>query len=293
MFLKRWLLLCCVLALPCAGIANLLIYLATAKPQRSVASIESGVTVFDFGTVRVGDVVEYVFSLWNIGGVTLAVEDVELSCECLSVIGKPVRVAPGEKFDLGLRLVPDTEGDFEYTATVRFSDSSIEPRRFALTGRVAPAVVRSDYITAVSLRRLMAREDRLSVVDLRGHSEFSRTHIANAMSIPAGVLHHKSWLKSRAIVLVDDGTGWGTTERLCHELREAGFGSVSILEGGMAGWHAVGGAVDGRPTSKSSQVASMSRGGAARTRGAVVTPAASTRVVRTRSTRKKGCGRCP
>ncbi len=292
MSLKKVAALCCVFALPCLGIAGLLVHLAAA-PVPSVLPVDPEVAVFDFGAARVGDVVEHVFPLRNAGRVALVVEDVELSCECLSLAEKPVHIAPGAEFDLALRLLPDTEGDFEYTAAVRFADRNVAPRRFALMGHVSPAIVRSDYITAKALRRLMEKDKRLSVVDLRGHNAYSRAHVANAMSIPVGALPHKSWLKPRTVVLVDDGTGGQAAVQLCRELRQAGFVSVSILDGGMDSWYALGGAVDGNPTLKSSQVTSVSRAGATRTPTAVVSFVEDRRVVRTHSTRKKGCGGCP
>ena len=89
--------------------------------------------------------------------------------------------------------------------------------------------------------------DAPTVIDVRNETLFRLARVKDSLHVPSYALRFKAWLKSRDVVLVDEGLGRRDTEQLCLRLMAEGFRSVTILQGGIVGWQKAGGDLDGDP----------------------------------------------
>lgn len=95
-------------------------------------------------------------------------------------------------------------------------------------------------LTPGQVTQLINREDAL-VVDVSPAADFAKAHILGSVSAPLAELDpekHKvlSKAKERPVVLVC--RAGQTAHEAASKLKKAGFGKVSVLEGGIAGWRA-------------------------------------------------------
>lgn len=95
-------------------------------------------------------------------------------------------------------------------------------------------------VSPAQATNLINREDAL-VVDVSPTADFAKSHILGSVSAPLADLDpekHKvlSKAKERPVVLVcrSGQTAFDAAKRL----KKAGFGKVSVLDGGIAGWKA-------------------------------------------------------
>lgn len=130
--------------------------------------------------------------------------------------------------------------------------------RLALLAAIAflPRVVRrwrgtgaDQWITAGDLKHRLDQGERVEVIDVRGPDEFTGPvgHIPGARNLPVGELPGRlreiEAIKDGPVVLV-----CLTDKRSAAAaalLREAGFGDVRVLQGGMKLWTRDGLAVEG------------------------------------------------
>jgi rhodanese-related sulfurtransferase len=93
------------------------------------------------------------------------------------------------------------------------------------------------YMSAESVLSLFNRkEQNLTLIDIRGPSEFERLGIPGSIRIPLYAIKAGQFLKSRFLVLVHDGYPDLTLEQACKALRDSGFRKVWIMSGGLASW---------------------------------------------------------
>lgn len=85
----------------------------------------------------------------------------------------------------------------------------------------------------------------LFVVDVRSASAYDRYRIPGAMNIPLSFVKTKTFLKDQPFALVDATPGSGELERACQAMREAGFKRAAVVRGGLTGWRAAGGGIEG------------------------------------------------
>jgi rhodanese-related sulfurtransferase len=113
----------------------------------------------------------------------------------------------------------------------------------------APDAGAPDFSCAITYTQLTERlrSGRLHIVDVRSPSLFNDFHIDGALNIAAGELHAKAYLQQSPLVLTGSGKNDVQLYRLCRRLHDAGFKSVSVLQGGMLIWGAKGGSVLGQP----------------------------------------------
>jgi len=93
------------------------------------------------------------------------------------------------------------------------------------------------------LQKLKEKQD-LVLVDVRNAKEFEKFRIPGSVSIPLFALKTKTFLKSKPLVLVNEGHTYKPLREQCAILSEAGF-SVSILDGGLYQWRRKGGPLEG------------------------------------------------
>ncbi len=95
------------------------------------------------------------------------------------------------------------------------------------------------------LQKHKAKEDIL-LVDVRNSQEFKKFHIPGSMNIPLFALKTKGSLKSKPLVLINEGRSYKDLIAEGSTLSRAGF-TVSILEGGLWQWQQKKGPIEGGP----------------------------------------------
>jgi rhodanese-related sulfurtransferase len=102
----------------------------------------------------------------------------------------------------------------------------------------------ADSIDAAELRRLMASDPDLRILDVRTGGEFEAIHIPGSFNVPLDTLgEHARDLASveHPVVLVCRSGGRATKAH--QHLSGAGKDTLHILDGGMDAWEAAGGDV--------------------------------------------------
>ncbi|MGF1596896.1 MAG: rhodanese-like domain-containing protein [Acidimicrobiales bacterium] len=108
----------------------------------------------------------------------------------------------------------------------------------------ATKTVAADTIDTVELRRLMAADPDIRILDVRTGGEFETVHIPGSYNVPLDTLgEHVRDLAAveHPVVLVCQSGGRATQAH--GKLTGAGKKSLHILEGGMSSWLAAGGDV--------------------------------------------------
>jgi len=72
------------------------------------------------------------------------------------------------------------------------------------------------------------------LIDIRESQAFQRYHIPGSLNIPRHTLKTKTFLKSKHLILLNEGHS--TLETLCLTLQQAGFQKISRLQGGLNQW---------------------------------------------------------
>jgi rhodanese-related sulfurtransferase len=97
-------------------------------------------------------------------------------------------------------------------------------------------------LTPVAVKAMLGDGQELALIDVREELIFSRSHLLWARNVPLSRLElHFARLvprKTTRIVLVDDNDG--LAQRAANVIARAGYGDVSVLDGGTAGWAAAG-----------------------------------------------------
>ncbi|HEC85033.1 MAG: hypothetical protein DRR08_11505 [Candidatus Parabeggiatoa sp. nov. 2] len=91
------------------------------------------------------------------------------------------------------------------------------------------------YISAKTAQQQLVDKSAF-FIDLRDRQAFQRYRIPGSLNLAAHTLKTKAFLKSKPLILFNEGHSYQTLEKLCVNLREAGFSQVAILEGGLNQW---------------------------------------------------------
>ena len=83
-----------------------------------------------------------------------------------------------------------------------------------------------------------------TIVDIRESNGHAKLSVRGALNLPMSSLRHRDFLKTQAIVLVDDGKSPSALLRACGELKTQGFKDVRVLIGGLRTLHANGAPLD-------------------------------------------------
>lgn len=95
-------------------------------------------------------------------------------------------------------------------------------------------------------QRLEWGEPAFTILDVRDRGAFNASRIMGAMAMPLEDLPQRALdsLEPRREIYVYGDSDEQSTQA-ANKLREAGFGSVSELKGGLAAWKAIGGPTEG------------------------------------------------
>lgn len=106
----------------------------------------------------------------------------------------------------------------------------------------APVYRTHDGIEEIGPDWVSANSDRLQIVDVREHEEFTGPlgHIGGAALIPLGTLPAELARIDTSRPVVTVCHSGGRSARAYLFLKQAGYERVANMTGGMLGWHALG-----------------------------------------------------
>lgn len=112
----------------------------------------------------------------------------------------------------------------------------------------AAAGVTADLSCTATLAQVSAplAAGQLHVVDLRAPELFNNFHINGALNMSTSDLLAKTYLRQSRVLLVGSGKAEKRLYEACRRLRDNGFGSVRLLQGGMLSWLTQGQSVLGQ-----------------------------------------------
>lgn len=90
-------------------------------------------------------------------------------------------------------------------------------------------------ISAESVLQKVREKQDIILIDVRKKAEFEKFRIPGSINIPLFAIKTKAFLKSKSLVIVNEGYNYGELEQEWEHLREAGF-KVWILSGGLGYW---------------------------------------------------------
>lgn len=223
----------------------------------SCAGAAEPLEVFRFGTAAIGAPLPHRFLLPNEGAETLAVQSAVSSCDCTQVLQWPAEVAAGSTGIVEILLVPDQIGEVDYRVFLQTSASDPSEIEFAIQGEVVAAAPlgkaardMSLYLGADKIDEVLKDPDSVAWVDVRSPEAYELARIPSSLQIPLFAVKTKGFLRTRPVVLVDEGFGSSALEEACRKLRAEGFRQASIWYGGMNAWQRLGGRLEGSARSE-------------------------------------------
>jgi rhodanese-related sulfurtransferase len=90
------------------------------------------------------------------------------------------------------------------------------------------------------------KKKKVFLVDVRRPAEYAKYHIPGSLNIPLFALKAKPFLKSKPVILVNDGFAASRLAAACKRLNRAGF-KAAVLPGGLLAWKEKGGRLIGDP----------------------------------------------
>ena len=88
------------------------------------------------------------------------------------------------------------------------------------------------------------RQNRVFLIDVRNRDAFEALKIPGSLNIPLYAVKTRPFLKSRPMVLVNEGFAASLLERECRQLNQKGF-KAAILAGGLNAWRYRNGPLEG------------------------------------------------
>lgn len=102
----------------------------------------------------------------------------------------------------------------------------------------------SKSISTESVLQKLKGKQNLILIDVRNSKEFEKFRIPGSINIPLFTIKTKTFLKSKPLVLINEGHSYKQLINECAILSEAGF-TASILNGGLYQWRQKGGPLEG------------------------------------------------
>lgn len=218
------------------------------------------IDVFRFDEARLNDRLSHQFTLRNPSADLLEVRSATPSCDCVKVAGWTPYVEAGGTGSVQVLFIPDRAGKVDYRVYLQTSDPEKPEFEFAIRGTVSAAErTRKDrdwtlYVYAEEAAQLVREPDRATWVDVRSEKAYERNRIPGSIRIPLYAVKTKGFLRSRPVVLVDEGVGSAMVEEEVRKLRDGGEGNLSIWHGGLNAWRELGGRIEGVGTEPVNQL---------------------------------------
>ena len=90
------------------------------------------------------------------------------------------------------------------------------------------------------------RQNALAIIDVRSRQDYENLHIPGSLNIPLYAVKTKPFLKTRPILLVNEGFAMTPLAAECRTLKEKGFRAFA-LSGGLMAWNAQKAPLQGDP----------------------------------------------
>jgi|GEM_PF-3478703 len=100
-------------------------------------------------------------------------------------------------------------------------------------------------ISVTSVLRKIKNKEETILIDVRNHQKFEKFRIPGSINIPLFAIKTKVFLKSKPLILVNEGYNHVRLEQACRRLKKSGFAEVRILNGGLNVWKQNGGPLNG------------------------------------------------
>ncbi|MGF1513912.1 MAG: rhodanese-like domain-containing protein [Elainellaceae cyanobacterium] len=132
-------------------------------------------------------------------------------------------------------------------------DDTIKSAKDAVTDPLPTPPEMGQTVAANNLKeRLNWGEPALSILDVRSKESFDGERILGAINVPmddlVAAVRNKHGLEASRDLFVYGDADADATEA-AGQLRQAGYEKVAAIQGGISGWKACGGAVEGTQTS--------------------------------------------
>lgn len=86
-----------------------------------------------------------------------------------------------------------------------------------------------------SALRALTIKEKTVIIDVRNKEEFEKFRIPGSLNIPLFAIKTKGFLKSKHLILINEGYDYTYIEEECRNLKKAGF-TVSVVDGGLYLW---------------------------------------------------------
>jgi len=137
---------------------------------------------------------------------------------------------PAEVTVLDPGPTPETCGEEPVPSSAQASRSNPEPLRHLLRYEDLPDLGAGDVV----------------FVDVGRAERFQDLRIPGAIHVPLHALKTKGFLRTKRLILYNEASAPELLlETACRELEDAGFASVTVLRGGLAGWYGRGAPLEG------------------------------------------------
>lgn len=255
-----------VIALIVCILTGLPILTCATLTKQSLANDED----FNFGTVSIDSEVRHSFIISHKSSETLHITNAYCSSNCIHILSYPQKIPPLKNGQLEVRMIPSEAGEVAYEIILETGNSSISTStlRYGLMGVVEGKMkskekkqgqieIPDKFITrklrernpafAISVESVLEKlqeNQEIILIDIRSREEFQKFSIPGAINIPLFSIKTKTLLKSKYLVLINEGYSYSQLEQECARLRDAGF-RVSILNGGLNSWSQQGAPLEG------------------------------------------------
>lgn len=223
--------------------------------QASSASSQAGsnllgnfVAHHQFGAATQHQAFSHEFLWPNTSTNPLVIRTVTSSCDCVQVAGFSRSIPPGGSGSIDLKITPKNTGAIDWLISAEI-EGETAPRLFALSGEVSDGTPSSPpsplFVQPKDTIREQAEGRGLVFVDVRSQDLYRLGHISGSLSLPLFTVKTKTFLRSRPIVLLNEGHSMGGLLSEAARLKEFQFGTVRVLDGGLRAWQQAGGALEG------------------------------------------------
>lgn len=106
------------------------------KKGAALISVEN--SVYDFGTVNEGDIVETVFKVTNSGKTDLVITDAQVTCGCTVPVWPKKAIKPGETEDVKVRFNTNGKGNRQQKNITLITNTETGREILTLKGMVTP-----------------------------------------------------------------------------------------------------------------------------------------------------------
>ena len=202
----------------------------------------------DFGVVPPQFEVNHEFTWRNESVEPLRVLKIEPSCECLQVISHPYIIEPKTEGRISVRGLPKQTVDIAWILQAEVAGNTNQ-YLFSLSGKVEGVETHStEDSLLIQPKELLGNPVRLQetlFVDVRSQEKFRLGHIPHSLNFPLYTLKGRGFLKSRELILINEGHENLTLLSECRRLKQYQFKSVRVLAGGIRFWQQSGGGLEG------------------------------------------------